>query len=213
MNGQMVDFAPRRTAMSAAYQQYVIVSLLPPEDGRFQYRIKCKSQNFERVAKESELSHPGVEEHRLLRAWRPSCEPLHVEGQFMGRRKPTARLEFVLFNVLYEDGSKSSNGRVTRSVLGTRGRQSSPDRHRGSGSGDRATIGTCQATNQIHLQSGWRIRDFISHPPAIRTWAGTVAPSMLSLASAMERSEISGTGWSFWLASAHNKSRGLPLGL
>lgn len=41
----------------------------------------------------------------------PPCEPLRVEGQFMGRRKPTAKLEFVLFNVLYEDGSMSSNRR------------------------------------------------------------------------------------------------------
>jgi hypothetical protein len=37
----------------------------------------------------------------------------------MGRRKPTAKLEFVLFNVLYEDGSMSSNRRVPGSVLGT----------------------------------------------------------------------------------------------
>ena len=36
----------------------------------------------------------------------------------MGRRKPTARAEFVLFNVLYEDGTQTSNRKVPGTVLG-----------------------------------------------------------------------------------------------
>jgi len=36
----------------------------------------------------------------------------------MRRRKPTARIEFVLFNVHYEDGTVSSNRKVPSSILG-----------------------------------------------------------------------------------------------
>ena len=36
----------------------------------------------------------------------------------MGRQKPTARAEFVLFDVLYEDGTLTSNRKVPSSVLG-----------------------------------------------------------------------------------------------
>jgi hypothetical protein len=36
----------------------------------------------------------------------------------MRRRKPTARIEFVLFNVLYEDGAVTSNRKVPGSLLG-----------------------------------------------------------------------------------------------
>ena len=36
----------------------------------------------------------------------------------MGRKKPTARAEFVLFNVLYEDGMVTSNRKVPSSWLG-----------------------------------------------------------------------------------------------
>jgi len=36
----------------------------------------------------------------------------------MGRRKPTARIEFVLFNVIYEDGTITSNRKVPSSILG-----------------------------------------------------------------------------------------------
>jgi len=37
----------------------------------------------------------------------------------MDRRKSAAKIEFVLCNVLYEDGSMSSNRRVQGSVLAT----------------------------------------------------------------------------------------------
>ncbi|MGE0853789.1 MAG: hypothetical protein AB7O44_29945 [Hyphomicrobiaceae bacterium] len=36
----------------------------------------------------------------------------------MSRRKPTAKFEFVLFNVVYDDGSMTSNRKVPGSVLG-----------------------------------------------------------------------------------------------
>jgi hypothetical protein len=32
------------------------VTQLPPESGELQYRVKCKGDTFERVARESELS-------------------------------------------------------------------------------------------------------------------------------------------------------------
>ena len=35
----------------------------------------------------------------------------------MGRKKPTARAEFVLFNVLYEDGTVTSNRKVPSASL------------------------------------------------------------------------------------------------
>jgi hypothetical protein len=42
--------------MPTSGRQYEIVRLLPPESGELQYRVKCKGDTFERVAKESELS-------------------------------------------------------------------------------------------------------------------------------------------------------------
>jgi hypothetical protein len=54
--GQMVDFAPGRTTMTASAQRYEIVRQLPVEGGEYLYRIKCKSETFERIAKESELT-------------------------------------------------------------------------------------------------------------------------------------------------------------
>lgn len=36
----------------------------------------------------------------------------------MSRRKPTARTEFVLFNVTYEDGTQTSNRKVPGEILG-----------------------------------------------------------------------------------------------
>lgn len=37
----------------------------------------------------------------------------------MSRKKPTAKAEFVLFNVLYEDGMVTSNRKVPSSAVGT----------------------------------------------------------------------------------------------
>jgi hypothetical protein len=54
--GQLVNFAPSRSGMPASGRQYEVVRLLPPESGELQYRVKCKGDTFERVARESELS-------------------------------------------------------------------------------------------------------------------------------------------------------------
>jgi hypothetical protein len=42
--------------MPTSGRQYEVVRLLPLESGELQYRVKCKGDTFERVAKESELS-------------------------------------------------------------------------------------------------------------------------------------------------------------
>ncbi len=36
----------------------------------------------------------------------------------MSRKKPTAKTEFVLFNVFYEDGTQTSNRKVPGEILG-----------------------------------------------------------------------------------------------
>jgi hypothetical protein len=53
--GAMVDFTPARSSMPASTQKYEVIRLLPPESGENQYRIKCKTETFERIARESEL--------------------------------------------------------------------------------------------------------------------------------------------------------------
>ena len=54
--GQLVTFAPSRSGMPTSGRQYEVVRLLPPESGELQYRVKCKGDTFERVARESELT-------------------------------------------------------------------------------------------------------------------------------------------------------------
>jgi len=54
--GQLVDFTPARLGMATSGRPYEIVRLLPAEAGELQYRVKSKSESFERVVKESELS-------------------------------------------------------------------------------------------------------------------------------------------------------------
>ena len=54
--GQLVDFSPARPGMPTPGRQYEVVRLLPAEGGEFLYRVKSKSETFERVAKESELA-------------------------------------------------------------------------------------------------------------------------------------------------------------
>ena len=43
-------------------------------------------------------------------------------------RKPTARTEFVLFNVIYEDGTQRSNRKVPADILGGWTRRACQDR-------------------------------------------------------------------------------------
>jgi hypothetical protein len=54
--GQLVDFSPVRPGVPTSGRQYQIVQALPAEGGEFLYRVKCKSEAFERIAKESELT-------------------------------------------------------------------------------------------------------------------------------------------------------------
>jgi hypothetical protein len=54
--GQMVDFNPGRATIPASTREYKIVRLMPLESGERQYRIKTIAEQFERIAKESELS-------------------------------------------------------------------------------------------------------------------------------------------------------------
>jgi len=54
--GQLVNFLPARSGMPTEGRQYEVLRLLPPEAGEPQYRVKCKGDAFERIAKEGELS-------------------------------------------------------------------------------------------------------------------------------------------------------------
>jgi hypothetical protein len=54
--GQLVDFAPSRPGVALSGRQYEIVRQLPAEGSELQYRVKSRSEPFERIAKESELS-------------------------------------------------------------------------------------------------------------------------------------------------------------
>jgi hypothetical protein len=61
--GQVVDYTPLRLGGQSASRQYEVVRLLPADSadsGELQYRVKSKSEMFERVAKESELSRRSV---------------------------------------------------------------------------------------------------------------------------------------------------------
>jgi hypothetical protein len=61
--GQLVDFAPSRPGVATSGRQYEIVRLLPADShdsGELQYRVKSKSETFERVARESELSRRSM---------------------------------------------------------------------------------------------------------------------------------------------------------
>jgi hypothetical protein len=58
--GQLVDFAPSRSGVPTSGRQYQILRLMPANAGELQYRVKSKSEPFERVAKESELCHRSL---------------------------------------------------------------------------------------------------------------------------------------------------------
>jgi hypothetical protein len=59
--GQLVDFSPARGGMPVSALQYEIVRQLPAEGGEPLYRVKSRGEVFERVVKESELSHRGLD--------------------------------------------------------------------------------------------------------------------------------------------------------
>lgn len=58
--GQMVDFNPARATIPASIREYKILRLLPHETGERQYRIKTIAEQFERIAKESELTQRSM---------------------------------------------------------------------------------------------------------------------------------------------------------
>ena len=54
--GQDVHFTPNVFGRSGAPGTYKVIRQLPFEGDEFQYRIKAVAENFERVAKESQLA-------------------------------------------------------------------------------------------------------------------------------------------------------------
>lgn len=54
--GQSLKFGARRVGAAQGDLYCKVISLLPMRDGQFQYRIKCASENAERVAMEHALS-------------------------------------------------------------------------------------------------------------------------------------------------------------
>jgi hypothetical protein len=51
-----VDFSSSTPGVPTAGRQYQIVRALPAEGGELLYRVKSKSEAFERIARESELT-------------------------------------------------------------------------------------------------------------------------------------------------------------
>lgn len=58
--GQTVGYAPSRWSMRARTGSCKVIRLLPADAGENLYRIKCASEPFERMAKESELTPPPM---------------------------------------------------------------------------------------------------------------------------------------------------------
>ncbi|HYM99652.1 MAG TPA: hypothetical protein VET25_07900 [Aestuariivirgaceae bacterium] len=54
--GQLVDYNPNRSGLSASSRGYEITRLLPQEGVDILYRIKSPSELFQRVAKEQDLT-------------------------------------------------------------------------------------------------------------------------------------------------------------
>jgi hypothetical protein len=58
--GQLVDFAPSRPGVATSGRQYEVVRQLPSDGGELQYRVKSRSEPFERVANESQLTRRSL---------------------------------------------------------------------------------------------------------------------------------------------------------
>ncbi len=54
--GQSLVFSSRRIGNQIGNRSCEVVRLMPVENGECQYRIRCTSDNVERVAKESQLT-------------------------------------------------------------------------------------------------------------------------------------------------------------
>jgi hypothetical protein len=59
--GENVLWRPSRPSLSRGSREWTILRQLPIEDGGYLYRIKCRTETVERIAKESELSFPSRE--------------------------------------------------------------------------------------------------------------------------------------------------------
>ena len=57
--GQEVVFEPAKLSMPALRTTYKVTRQLPPEGGENTYRIKSAAEQYERVAKESQLTFRG----------------------------------------------------------------------------------------------------------------------------------------------------------
>lgn len=53
--GETVGFSPSRWSMRAPSGNCKVIRLLPHDGGENLYRVKCASEPFERIARESEL--------------------------------------------------------------------------------------------------------------------------------------------------------------
>ena len=54
--GQLVRYSPGHAISIATSREYKIVQQLPPSEGQNQYRIKSPTENFERMARECDLT-------------------------------------------------------------------------------------------------------------------------------------------------------------
>jgi hypothetical protein len=54
--GETVGFLPSRRSMNTQSPTCKVVRLLPADGGENLYRVKCASEPFERIARESELN-------------------------------------------------------------------------------------------------------------------------------------------------------------
>ena len=73
--GQNVSLKANPTRALMGSQECKIMRQLPIEDGSYLYRIKCLTENFERVAKETELVSRTLELEPLAQAVRQSTDP------------------------------------------------------------------------------------------------------------------------------------------
>lgn len=59
--GEAVVYSPSRWSMRTRSGSCQIIRLLPADSGENLYRVKCPSEPFERMARESELAQPPAD--------------------------------------------------------------------------------------------------------------------------------------------------------
>jgi hypothetical protein len=65
--GDFVDFNSRQIGMRASAERCEILRLLATDGDDPQYRVKCATETFERVVRESQL-HPSPKQPRKVQA-------------------------------------------------------------------------------------------------------------------------------------------------